>query len=133
MTGSIFKAAYLAIFIGFLRKLARKAIVPKVANWKRAPFRYIVTAPMPDFELLQGGSNSYTKVIAMTDGNNLILEYYRYDGFHYVNMDDGKALDKPVGTVCLTDVNSRIFRNTGCKSKLELDVLCHEINTIQGF
>lgn len=135
MTRSVFNAAYLAIFIWFIRKLARKAIVPKVPNWERAPFRYIFTAPMMDFELLQGGSNSYAKVIAMADGNDFILKYYRYNGFHYVNMDSGKPLDKPVGTACSTDddENSRICRNTGCSSTLELDALCHEINTIQGF
>lgn len=134
MTGSIFKAAYLAIFIGFLRKLVHRVIIPKVADWERAPFRYIITAPMVDFELLQGGSFSYAGVAAQAEGNEFVLSYYRYDGFHYVNMNTGKPLDARVGTVQnSTAVTTQVCRNTGCRSKSELDALCHEINTIQGF
>ena len=133
MTRSIYKAAYLAIFLGFLRKLVHKVIVPKVADWSRAPFRYIFTAPMGDFELLQGGSDSYAKLIAMTDGNNYILSYYRYNGFNYVDMDTGRPLDVPVGITNTGNVVECACRNTGRGSKAELDALCREINNIQGF
>jgi len=133
MIRSLFNAAYLAIFIWFIRKLVRKVNVPKVPDWGRAPFRYIFTAPMGDFELLQGGSDTYAKVIALGEDNDYILKYYRYDGFRYVDMDSGKPLDSIVGTVPVTKAVERACRGTGRKSKLELDALCHEINTIQGF
>ena len=129
----IFNAFYLSVFIYFLRKFCRKVIIPiDKPDWGKAPYRYIFTAPLAEFELLQGAANEYSRIIATADGNRYLLSHYRFDGFRYVDMDTGNPLRARVVSPSNTADSKTAAKNIGLTTRGELQELCNRINEIQG-